>query len=83
MFALQMAFQRKRKFLLRLGALIALGLGALAVVLPGVGTRGTSSAVVAQLDRDGELLFPAPISSEHFSDFYSHPIQSASDTAGS
>ena len=82
MFALLRAFRRKRKLLQRLGALAAVALGGLALVLPGFGAHDGPQATVAVLDADPALLFPAPISSEHFSDF-SHPTGSAAELAGS
>jgi hypothetical protein len=62
--------------------LAAVALGGLAVVLPGVGAHDGAQATVAALDTDPALLFPAPISSQHFSEF-SHPTGSVAELAGS
>ena len=78
MFGLQVLFQRKRKSLLRLAALLAVGLGGLAIVLPGAGANDGSRIVVADLAGQNALLYPEPISGQHFSAFYSVDHQARS-----
>ena len=70
MLELQIQFQRRRKTLMRVAALLAVGFGGLLLVLPGADAHDVS-ARVAQLD-DGKsfLLSPEPMSGEGFSAFY-------------
>jgi hypothetical protein len=69
-FALQMFFQRRRRMLARLGALLALGLGGLAAILPRADAHDASRAMVADMGSRSLLLSPEPMSGERFSAFY-------------
>ncbi|MEO6013208.1 MAG: hypothetical protein ABIQ30_06435 [Devosia sp.] len=60
-------FQRRRKLLLRLGALLILGAGGLLAVLP----RADAHDVTVQpVEPKVSLLSPAPLSGRQFSTFY-------------
>jgi hypothetical protein len=67
MYELQIFFQRRRKMLTRLGALLALGIGGMLAVLPRADAHG---AIVQQHDPRSFLLSPEPMSGERFSAFY-------------
>lgn len=71
MFALQLFFQRRRKMLARLGALLALGLGGLAAVLPRADAHDASRMAASDIGHSRSLLLsPEPMSGERFSAFY-------------
>ena len=67
MYELQIFFQRRRKMLTRLSALLALGIGGMLAVLPRADAHG---AVMAANDPKSLLLSPEPMSGERFSAFY-------------
>ncbi len=67
MFELQIFFQRRRKMLTRLSALLAIGIGGMLAVLPRADAHGT---VLATNDPKSLLLSPEPLSGERFSTFY-------------
>jgi hypothetical protein len=67
MYELQIFFQRRRKMLTRLGALLVLGLGGMLAMLPRADAHGP---VVANADPRSFLLSPEPMSGERFSAFY-------------
>ena len=67
MYELQIFFQRRRKMLTRLGALLALGIGGMLAVLPRADAHG---AVVTTTDPKSFLLSPEPMSGERFAAFY-------------
>jgi len=67
MYELQIFFQRRRKMLTRIGALLALGIGGMLAVLPRADAHG---AVVANSDPKSFLLSPEPMSGERFAAFY-------------
>jgi hypothetical protein len=67
MYELQIFFQRRRKMLTRIGALLALGIGGMLAVLPRADAHG---AVVANTDPKSFLLSPEPMSGERFAAFY-------------
>lgn len=56
--------------LARLGALLALGLGGLAAVLPRADAHDASRMTVADMGSRSLLLSPEPMSGERFSAFY-------------
>lgn len=56
--------------LARLGALLALGLGGLAAVLPAADAHDASRITVAEMKSRSLLLSPEPMSGERFSAFY-------------
>ena len=64
---LQIFFQRRRKMLTRIAALLALGLAGMLAVLPRADAHG---AVVANSDPKSFLLSPEPMSGERFAAFY-------------
>lgn len=68
MYELQIFFQRRRKMLTRLGALLALGLGGMLAILPRADAHG--AIVTASTDPRSFLLSPEPMSGERFSAFY-------------
>lgn len=67
MYELQIFFQRRRKMLTRLGALLALGIGGMLAVLPRADAHG---AIATNTDPKSFLLSPEPMSGERFSVFY-------------
>ena len=67
MYVLQIFFQRRRKMLSRIGALLALGIGGMLAVLPRADAHG---AVVTSADPKSFLLSPEPMSGERFAVFY-------------
>lgn len=67
MYELQIFFQRRRKMLTRIGALLALGIGGMLAVLPRADAHGP---VAANSDPKSFLLSPEPMSGERFSAFY-------------
>lgn len=67
MFELQILFQRRRKMLTRLSALLALGIGGMLAVLPRADANGT---IQADGNPKSLLLSPEPLSGERFSAFY-------------
>jgi hypothetical protein len=67
MYELQIFFQRRRKMLTRLGALLVLGLGGMLAVLPRADAHGPVST---SGDSRSFLLSPEPMSGERFSAFY-------------
>lgn len=67
MYELQIFFQRRRKMLTRLGALLALGIGGMLAVLPRADAHG---AIATNTDPKRFLLSPEPMSGERFSVFY-------------
>jgi len=69
MFGLQVFFQRRRKMLTRLVALLALGLGGLLAVLPRADAHDPQTTLVADTTRSF-LLSPEPMSGERFAAFY-------------
>jgi hypothetical protein len=70
MYDLQIFFQRRRKMLTRVGALLVLGLAGTFAVLPRADAHGT---VVKQADAKAFLLSPHSISGRHFAAFYPLP----------
>ena len=67
MYEMQIFFQRRRKMLTRIGALLALGIGGMLAVLPRADAHG---AMVVSGDPKSFLLSPEPMSGERFSAFY-------------
>ena len=67
MYDLQIFFQRRRKMLTRIGALLALGIGGMLAVLPRADAHGV---VTANTDPKSFLLSPEPMSGERFAAFY-------------
>jgi hypothetical protein len=67
MYDLQIFFQRRRKMLTRIGALLALGIGGMLAVLPRADAHG---ATVLPNDPKSFLLSPEPMSGERFAAFY-------------
>jgi hypothetical protein len=67
MYELQIFFQRRRKMLTRIGALLALGIGGMLAVLP---RADAHSAMVVSNDPKSFLLSPEPMSGERFAAFY-------------
>jgi len=67
MYELQIFFQRRRKMLTRIGALLALGIGGMLAVLPRADAHG---AITASTDPKSFLLSPEPMSGERFAAFY-------------
>lgn len=67
MYDLQIFFQRRRKMLTRLGALLVLGIGGTLAILPRADAHG---AMVASADPRSILLSPQPISGGRFAAFY-------------
>jgi hypothetical protein len=67
MYELRIFFQRKRKTLTRIGALLALGIGGVLAVLPRADAHG---AIGANTDPKSFLLSPEPMSGERFAAFY-------------
>jgi hypothetical protein len=67
MHELQIFFQRRRKMLTRIGALLALGIGGMLAVLPRADAHG---AITANTDPKSFLLSPEPMSGEGFAAFY-------------
>ena len=67
MYELQIFFQRRRKMLTRIGALLALGIGGMLAVLPRADAHGV---VAANTDPKSFLLSPEPMSGERFAAFY-------------
>jgi hypothetical protein len=68
MYELQIFFQRRRKMLTRIGALLTLGVAAMFAVLPRADAHGP--VVVASNDPKSFLLSPEPMSGERFAAFY-------------
>ena len=68
MFELQIFFQRRRKMLTRLGALLILGLGGMLAVLPRADAHDVRT-LVADANRSF-LLSPEPMSDARFAAFY-------------
>jgi hypothetical protein len=68
MYELQIFFQRRRKMLTRIGALLALGIGGMLAVLPRADAHG--AVVAAHSDPKSFLLSPEPMSGERFAAFY-------------
>jgi hypothetical protein len=69
-FELQIFFQRRRKVLVRLAALLVLGFGGLLAVLPRADANDVSARVAQLDDSKTFLLSPEPMSGERFSAFY-------------
>lgn len=67
MYELQIFFQRRRKMLTRVAALLALGLGGMLAVLPRADAHGM---IAANSDPKSFLLSPEPMSGERFAVFY-------------
>jgi hypothetical protein len=67
MYDLQIFFQRRRKMLTRIGALLALGIGGMLAVLPRADAHG---AMTVSNDPRSFLLSPEPMSGERFAAFY-------------
>lgn len=67
MYDLQIFFQRRRRVMIRLIALLVLGLAAMLAILPRADAHG---AVVEPVDPVAILLSPTPLSSLAFSTFY-------------
>jgi hypothetical protein len=67
MYELQIFFQRRRKMLIRVGAVLLLGLGGMLAVLPRADAHGT---IAKQVDPKAFLLSPRSISSRHFAEFF-------------
>ena len=70
MYAFRIFFQRRRKVLTRLGALLALGIGGTMAVLPRADAHGVSAATH---DPKSVLLSPDRLSGERFAAFYELP----------
>jgi hypothetical protein len=68
MFELQIFFQRRRKMLTRLSALLVLGIGGMLAVLPRADAQG--AIMVTTNDPKSLLLSPETMSGERFSTFY-------------
>jgi hypothetical protein len=67
MYELQIFFQRRRKMLTRVAALLTLGLAGMFAVLPRADAHGP---MVTSSDPKSFLLSPEPMSGERFSAFY-------------
>jgi hypothetical protein len=67
MYELQIFFQRRRKMLTRIGALLTLGLAGMFAVLPRADAHGP---VATSSDPKSFLLSPEPMSGERFAAFY-------------
>ena len=67
MHELQIFFQRRRKMLTRIAALLTLGLAGMLAILPRADAHGT---IAASSDPKSVLLSPEPMSGERFSAFY-------------
>jgi hypothetical protein len=67
MHELQIFFQRRRKMMTRVGALLVLGLGGMLAVLPRADAHGT---IARPVDPKSFLLSPRSISSRHFAEFF-------------
>ena len=67
MYELQIFFQRRRKMLTRIGALLALGIGGMLAVLHRADAHGP---IVGSGDPRSFLLSPEPMSGERFAAFY-------------
>ena len=70
MFGLLIFFQRKRKWLIRYGAVAAVGLAALLMVLPRADAHDTERLAVVQPGSLVSLLSPKPVSSRAFAVLY-------------
>jgi hypothetical protein len=71
MYELQIFFQRRRKMLTRIGALIALGVGGLLAVLPRADAHDAQVQAVAEMGGPSSfLLSPERMSGERFAAFY-------------
>ena len=70
MYELQIFFQRRRKMLTRLGALLTLGFGGLLAVLPRADAHDPVRLTVAEVNNKSFLLSPEPMSGERFAAFY-------------
>ena len=70
MFELQIFFQRRRKMLVLLGALLTLGFGGLLAVLPRADAHYGARMDVADVKGNSFLLSPEPMSGERFAAFY-------------
>ena len=67
MYELQIFFQRRRKMLTRIGALLTLGLAGMFAILPRADAHGS---VTKNGDPKSFLLSPEPMSGERFAAFY-------------
>ena len=71
MYELQIFFQRRRKMLTRLAALLTLGLGGLLAVLPRADAHDAARVTVADASIGKSLLLsPEPMSGARFAAFY-------------
>lgn len=71
MYELQIFFQRRRKMLTRIGALIAVGVGGLLAVLPRADAHDAQAQMTAQAGGpQSVLLSPERMSGERFAVFY-------------
>ncbi len=70
MYELQIFFQRRRKMLTRIAALLLLGVGGMLAILPRADAHGTTAAASASTDPKSFLLSPEPLSSARFGTFY-------------
>jgi hypothetical protein len=73
MSGLQVFVQRRRRVLIRYGAVTALGIAGLIAILPRADAHDAAPQMVARADRLSALLSPEPISGRQFSAFYGVP----------
>jgi hypothetical protein len=73
MSGLQIFVQRKRRVLIRYGAVVVLGVAGLIAILPRADAHGTDAQIIAPADRLSALLSPAPLSGRQFAAFYGVP----------
>jgi hypothetical protein len=73
MSGLQVFVQRKRRVLIRYGAVAVLGIAGLIAILPRADAHDTAAPMVARADQLSALLSPEPISGRQFAAFYGVP----------
>ncbi len=73
MFGLQLFLQRKRRMLIRYGAVALVGVTVIAIALPRADAHGTAPQTVAANDELSVLFWPAPLSGNRFAVFYNLP----------
>jgi hypothetical protein len=73
MFGLQLFLQRKRRMLVRSGAVALVGLTVLGVALPRADAHNARPQTITANDEMSALLSPQPVASRQFAVFYSLP----------
>ena len=73
MFGLQLFLQRRRKVLVRYGAIALVGAAVIAVALPRADAHDVHAQTVAANDQMSVLFSPEPVSGKRFGMFYGLP----------